>query len=945
MSNAITAGEAYVKVSVDCKELVQGLQEASTKIKEAAREVSATAPELSPQIKIDPAPAKAALTELRAAVQETAQDGKKLSDIFVITAGDVAHFIQGAAGALSASLGAVGDKFDKMSQRVGVSVETLSEYAHAASMCGADISNVEGALRSMATLTLNANNGVKKSSDTFKRLGVDLKYFNSLNAERQFEYLAEKIAAISDPTLRAAEAMKVFGTDGQRLLPLFNAGSDGLRQLRDEARALGATFDEESSKAGADYVDATTRMKESIAGLGHSIAKAFAPAVISGANAFARLIAAISQFAREHPGVTKGFVGIAGAVGTFALGLSAASKLSAAYATVLAQVTTAVDRAKSAFKALQAVVAANPWAAAGVAILALVAALKKLNDMKTPQLSTESSSAFEEGERGRDDDTAAGARLEELRKKQKLSNTETVEAVALVAKLRSKYGEVGYEVDQITGKIVAAKDAQAELTKKMNEARAKELQAAIAEKQKNIDSGALGADMREKRVSFWKVYGKSVIDPRAGWKLWQGRADEIRQDMLKNDKDYQSAYASAKEEEESSIAAMQEELDALNRQLEKPASSFAEVEVDESVFNDLSEFIKKGTKEVEKSVDESCQDIDAELGRLRDELLKLADPTGVMAGKWEHESVRNAFFRKNPAAEGYYNQYQEALASAEAQKNELLERQRKAREETEKKIAEQESRAAEAYAERQKKTQFDADARREALNERLKTAANPWGADQLRRQLARVDVDVERDKQIDAINKETEAYKKQLQAVIDLEEAKRETDPSSYDFARVERMRRSMQEADVERARQTAKVRAEADAKQQEKEQTALQGAFDRIFDKFASPFEKLQKAGQELQASYAALVEARESQDGVVFANALDRLGESQEKYLSAQEAASNVGSAVKSLGGTFNAWQAASLTSQINYDKQLYNETRAQTRYLIDIARNTRENAVTFK
>lgn len=944
MSNAITAGEAYVKVSVDCKELVQGLQEASTKIKEAAREVSAAAPDLSPTIKIDPAPAKAALTELRESVQKTAQEGKRLSDYFVVTAGDVAHFIQGAVGALTAALGATGDKFDKMSQRVGVSVETLSEYAHAASMCGADLSNVEGALRSMASLTLNANNGVKKSSDTFKRLGVDLAYFNTLDTERQFEYLAEKIATIPDPTLRAAEAMKVFGTDGQRLLPLFNSGPDGLRQLREEARELGATFDEASAKMGADYVDATTRMREAVVGVGNAIAKALAPSVISGANCFAQLVAQVSQFIRDHPVITRAILGLTVGVGSFALGITAASKITAAWTTSLNQLKAAADVAKTAVVGLSRVVVAHPYLAVAAAIAAVVAGLYALSQAKAPKFHDEATSAYDQGENDRRDDKAAVRELEELRKKQKLSNEEIVRASELVAQLRSRYGEVGYQVDAVTGKITAQANAQEALNKKMAEARARELQAAIKERQTNLDTDAIGAKMRKEEVGFFDIKQRNVgwWDAIKNTKFFDSE-DDRRKFILEHDDKFQARLKAARDDEQAAIDAMKAELETLNVQLKKPDASFAEV--DESVFSDLSEFIKKGTKEVEKSVEESCQDIDAELARFGDALAKLADPAGEMNGRWDDFDARNRFFRKNPAAEGYYNQYLEARASAEAQKNELLDRQRKEREETEKKIAEQESRAAEAYAERQKKVWLNADARREGLQERLKNTTNPWVADQLRRQLARVDVDVERDKQIDAINKETEAYKKQLQAVIDLEEAKRETDPSSYDFARVERMRRSMQEADVERARQTAKVRAEADAKQQEKEQTALQGAFDRIFDKFASPFEKLQKAGQELQASYAALVEARESQDGVVIANALDRLGESQEKYLSAQEAASNVGSAVKSPGGTFNAWQAASLTSQINYDKQLYNETRAQTRYLIDIARNTRENAATYK
>ena len=42
-----------------------------------------------------------------------------------------------------------------------------------------------------------------------------------------------------------------------------------------------------------------------------------------------------------------------------------------------------------------------------------------------------------------------------------------------------------------------------------------------------------------------------------------------------------------------------------------------------------------------------------------------------------------------------------------------------------------------------------------------------------------------------------------------------------------------------------------------------------------------------------------------------------------------------MKSLGGSFDAWQAASLSTKNSTDKKLYDETRTQTRYLAEIAR----------
>lgn len=300
-SGTVSAGEAYVAVTCDNNALIRGLQEVAAKIDETSRIVAAKESSLTPVIKIDPKPAVDALKEISEAAKQTKKDGEELDNVFVITAGDVFNFLRGAATKAANLLGNLGDQFDKMSQRVGVSTEALSEYGHAATMCGGDISNIEGALKSMASLTLNAANGQGKATATFKRLGIEMESFRRMTPEEQFDLLAQKIASIEDPTIRAAEAMKVFGGDGQKLLPLFASGADGLAEMREEARRLGVSIDEDSAKMGADFTDATTRLQESLKGVGLTLANALTPMLIKAFNGIAEAISSITQWARENP--------------------------------------------------------------------------------------------------------------------------------------------------------------------------------------------------------------------------------------------------------------------------------------------------------------------------------------------------------------------------------------------------------------------------------------------------------------------------------------------------------------------------------------------------------------------------------------------------------------------------------------------------------------------
>ena len=89
--------------------------------------------------------------------------------------------------------------------------------------------------------------------------------------------------------------MKVFGSDGQKLLPMFSSAADGLKQLREEARALGVSVDESAAKIGTEFIDATARFKSSLTGFGLSIGRQITPFITTAGNAITRFSAAMTR--------------------------------------------------------------------------------------------------------------------------------------------------------------------------------------------------------------------------------------------------------------------------------------------------------------------------------------------------------------------------------------------------------------------------------------------------------------------------------------------------------------------------------------------------------------------------------------------------------------------------------------------------------------------------
>lgn len=984
--NTIEAGRAYVTVTCNNNELKKGLQEICERIAETSRTVSTTEPKLSPRVEVSGSEKFAEqLRQIRSSIKEAAEYVKEpIRAQFVITAGDIYSGAKSALKQLASLLGSTGDEFDKMSGRTGLSTSSLSEYAHAAQMCGADISNVEGALKSMQAQTLAALNGVKESSEIFARLGIDVASFQALSPEAQFEEMARAIAAIEDPTIRAGEAMKIFGADGQKLLPLFNAGTTGLQDMRKEARELGVSINAETAKIGADFVDATTRLKESIKGVGLSLAKLATPYVVSFANALAKAISAVSQFTNEHPRLTSTLLVVATAVASCAGGFLAFSKATEVASFVSMRLTKTIETLKLAYASLKAggffaAVGTGGWITLATCIAAATAALCKFyQERKKYRYTDEAQNKFEEGEQGRVDDRGAVERLKELSKLQQLSNVEVLEAVRLVEELKAKYGDVGISVDAVTGKITGAEQAQSRLNARMMDAKKAELKAALAEAEANGEGDAIERKMAKEEVGIaelavGRIRGESWGHYFTHFHNDNGDMDERRRIMLKDDENFQKRVSAAKAKNAAQIQSYKAQLEAIEQTSARPdpganymsREEYEETRETQKRGDDIADdFLSQEDVALRASLEHDIESLTnqrnqtiAELGKLnavsspadapdarnkeREELaqkineltnqrnqainerLKLADPEGFVdwsdAGSLDEsnqELIREieSIVSKRKQAIEELRKLADPEGSVDwndaAQVEALYNRSQTARD--------LQARALEIDASAQR--QIDAAKKKDATSRQEKATAKK---DEAEKQVAEFEkrqkeenmTDAQR--QIAALEETTQKYKEQLAVLKEI----------------------ALQSGDLKKAGEIDVKMKTADAAFAEKkndiETKTLYDAQAKIFERYATPEQKLFEAQKELEAAVGALYAAKESDDKLQIAEALNRLGEAQDKYDSSLDASKSITRSVKSLGGTFDAWQAASLTNRATADKKLYDETRQQTRYLAEISR----------
>ena len=214
-AGAIRAGRAFVELFADDSKLVRGLKRAQAKLKAFGESVR--------------------------------NMGLKLAGL---GAAVVAPLI-----ASTKVFAKMGDDLAKMSARTGISVETLGELGFAADLSGASMEVLENGIRKMQRTLVDAATGMASAQDALAILGLTIADLDQLSPEQQFKLIADRLAKIEDPTIKAAAAMELFGRSGTQLLPMLAGGAAGIEQLQEQARKLGLTISTEDAKAAERFSD------------------------------------------------------------------------------------------------------------------------------------------------------------------------------------------------------------------------------------------------------------------------------------------------------------------------------------------------------------------------------------------------------------------------------------------------------------------------------------------------------------------------------------------------------------------------------------------------------------------------------------------------------------------------------------------------------------------
>lgn len=142
------------------------------------------------------------------------------------------------------------DVIDKLSERTGINREELQRWKYAAEQSGGDIGKLEVGMKKLSDVMDGATSGSKANVEAFNKIGISLDDLKTKSQSEIFDDVMNALADMPQGAERNALGNDLLGKSYTELLPLLNAGSEGMTGLKERADELGLVMSEDMVKSG-----------------------------------------------------------------------------------------------------------------------------------------------------------------------------------------------------------------------------------------------------------------------------------------------------------------------------------------------------------------------------------------------------------------------------------------------------------------------------------------------------------------------------------------------------------------------------------------------------------------------------------------------------------------------------------------------------------------------
>jgi len=172
------------------------------------------------------------------------------------------------------------DAARKLAQGAGLTTQAFTGLEFAFSQSGLGRGEMTKAFTQLNRAMVQAGEGAGRPAEAFKALGVSVRTAEGAirPADQVLSELADKFQQLPDGVEKSTLAADLFGRNlGSKMIPLLNAGSQGIADLVAQAERLGLVISDEQAAKSEQFNDQLATLGKVSDGAGNTIARELLP--------------------------------------------------------------------------------------------------------------------------------------------------------------------------------------------------------------------------------------------------------------------------------------------------------------------------------------------------------------------------------------------------------------------------------------------------------------------------------------------------------------------------------------------------------------------------------------------------------------------------------------------------------------------------------------------
>jgi len=186
----------------------------------------------------------------------------------------------------------------RVSSYLGISTNALEEMRYAAQKSGVSIDTLDDSLKELQIRAVDAKSGSGEAAEAFQYLGM-----SSTDASGRMREPLELLSEVADrlktlPTQseRIWVLDSMLGDQGAEMLKMLESGSDGLKDMRLEAKAMGIALNKDAAAQAKDFSETMVKVKAGLEAFIRPLVLSLLPALKSFAYILSSVGEALSKF-------------------------------------------------------------------------------------------------------------------------------------------------------------------------------------------------------------------------------------------------------------------------------------------------------------------------------------------------------------------------------------------------------------------------------------------------------------------------------------------------------------------------------------------------------------------------------------------------------------------------------------------------------------------------